>query len=190
MIKGWSQREFHFGKMRILPLKPPVSIMWHPGALFISQSKCQRTYINTNKARSALDPPQWLFVISTMKDCHYAQRMTRARIYISKHIWLNATSVHAFITPYIFQHASAYQTVDFPEGLPRGQRGYKDLTGPGISFIFMSLKPKWHLTPLSQRLIDVVSQERTLRRCNLHPHAGLEGAAERIRGPNEYFILA
>lgn len=93
------------------------------------------------------------------------------------------------LPPYIFQHASAYQTVDFPEGLLRGQRGYKDLTGPWISFICMSLKSEWHIAPLSQRVIDVVSQERTQHRCNLHPQARLEGAAESVRGADEYFIL-
>lgn len=93
------------------------------------------------------------------------------------------------LPPYIFQHGSAYQTVDFPEGLHRGQREYKDLTGLWISFICMLVKPKWHLAPLSQHAIDVVSQERTLRRRNQHPHTGLEGAGESVRGPDEYFIL-
>ncbi len=164
--------------------------MWHQGALFMSQSKCQRTYVNTNQARSALDPLQWLFVISTIKDCHYVQRLTRAHINISKHIWLNATSVHDFITPIHFSACLCISNCWFPWRFTQGQRGYKDLTGPWISFICMSLKSEWHFVPLSRRVIDVVLQERKQRRCNLHPQAGLEGTVESVRGSDEYFILA
>lgn len=71
-----------------------------------------------------------------------------------------------------------------------GRGDIKTWQVPWISFICMSLKPKWHLAPLSRHVIDVVSQERTLRRRNLHPHSGLKGAAESVRGTRWIFHLA
>ncbi len=163
--------------------------MWHQGALFMSQSKCQRTYVNTNQARSALDPLQWLFVISTIKDCLCSKADTGTYKYQQAYL----AKCHVCAWLYYPIHFSACLCISncwFPWRFTQGQRGYKDLTGPWISFICMSLKSEWHFVPLSWRVIDVVLQERKQRRCNLHPHAGLEGAAESVQGSDEYFILA
>lgn len=105
-------------------------------------SKCQRTYINTNKARSMKEIPEQLSVTATIKKTLLPHSVRQHSNYISRAISKCHGFAFFFLLPpcfyfFYFEPVSAYQTVDFPTDFPRGLRGYIHLMYLCLSFMSM-----------------------------------------------------
>lgn len=109
-----------------------------PAHVSKKHGECQRTYINTNKARSMTEIPEQLSIRATIKTklVLHSKPNSAASIYHTPSP--NAKALHLFITAmHFFEPASAYQTVDFPAESPSGLKVCAHLTPPCLSFMSM-----------------------------------------------------
>lgn len=117
--------------------------MYTPAHFSKKHGKCQRTYINKNKARSMKEIPEQLSVRAIIKK----KLLLHSKPNSPAHISHAVSKCHGFtffflLPPCVFfwgvrGAASAYQTVDFPADLPTRLRGCTHLTCPCLSFMSM-----------------------------------------------------